>query len=409
MPWYLYFAVKQIFPTRGRLSFFTTVSVGGVTVGVMLLIIVLSLMNGFGEEIRNRIVDTSGDIRIASAGVIEHPEAILSRVRAVPEVASAEPYTSGMALLQADDRTAFPLIHSINPAPEGAVMPLDKFLVAGRREDLDDDAIFLGSGLANRLNVRVGDQVDLTSPNSLRPGRTNVLSLPRALRVAGIFHTEWDQLDDNSAICTTHLMQDLYDLDTGVNGITVRLRPGFEPDPVTAGLNRWLPPANRAISWQDSNRDFLYVLQLEKNVMFFLLFFIEIVAAFAIAGSLLIVVARRAREIGLLATLGARPREIAGIFCLQGLLIGVTGTILGIAGAGLALHYRHEFLQLLAWITQNEAALARFHQFSRLPASSTARDIVLVVIASLLISTLAGLLPAWRAARLRPAVALREA
>jgi lipoprotein-releasing system permease protein len=408
MPWYLYFALKQIFPTRGRVSFFTAVSVGGVTLGVMLLIIVLSLMNGFGDEIRSRIVDTSGHLRVVQSGVLENAGSILARVRAQPEVEAAAPYTSGMALLQSEEKTAFPYLHGIDPALENSVVPLGRFLVAGRLDDLDDDAILLSSGLADRLEVRTGEQVDLFSPRSIRPGPATSISLPRSLRVAGIFHTGWNQVDENSAICTTRLAQELYVLGTGVNGIAVRLKPGIETDVVTARLNQLLPPAVRAVSWQDSNRDFLYVLQLEKNVMFFLLFFIEIVAAFAIAGSLLIVVTRRAREIGLLASLGARPREIAGIFCLQGLLVGAVGSALGVACAWLALHYRHGFLEVLARVSQNEAGLARFYQFSDIPASYSARDLVLVVAASLVISTLAGLLPAWRAARLKPAEALRR-
>jgi lipoprotein-releasing system permease protein len=408
MPWYLYFALKQVCPTRGRVSFITAVSVGGVTLGVMLLVVVLSLMNGFAEEIRHRIVDTSGDIRIVGAGTIAQPGPILDRVRALPEVAAAAPYVRGLMLLQAADRTALPGLRGIDPAQEAAVIPLGKFLVAGRLEDLDDEAVVLGSGLAERLDVRVGEELDLIPPQALQPGHTTAIKLGRSLRVAGIFHTDWGQLDDNSAICTARLLQDLYELGTGVHGITVRLRAGVDVDAVTAGLNRWLPPEIRAVSWQDSNRDFLYVVQLEKNVMFFLLFFIEIVAAFAIAGSLLIVVARRAREIGLLAALGARRPEIAAIFCLQGLMIGSAGTLLGLAGAGLALHYRHGLLHLLARVTQHEAALERFQRFSDLPMGYAAQDIVLVVGATLVISTLAGLLPAWRAARLRPAVALRD-
>lgn len=407
MPWYLYFALKQIFPTRGRLSFFTAVSVGGVTLGVMLLIIVLSLMNGFGDEVRTRIVDTSGHLRIVQHGLLENAGSILARTRALPEVAAAAPYTNGMGLLQSGENSAFPHLHGIDPSEENSVVPLGKFLVEGRLDDLDDDAVFLSSGLAARLDVRTGEQVDVFSPRSIRPGPATTVSLPQSLRVAGIFHTDWNQIDDNSAICTTRLLQDMFALGTGVNGIVVRLKPGAEADLVAATLNKSLPPSVRAISWQDSNRDFLYMLQLQKNVMFFLLFFIEIVAAFAIAGSLLIVVARRAREIGLLAALGARPLEIAGIFCLQGLLIGAVGTVLGLAGAGLALHYRHGLLSVLALLSQNEAALARFYQFSRIPASYSVPDLVLVVLASLIISALAGLLPAWRAARLKPADALR--
>lgn len=408
MPWYLYFVLKQVFPTGGRASFFTLISVSGVTLGVMLLVIVLSLMNGFGAEVRSRIVDTSGDVRIMQSGLLPDANSILTRTRALPGVEAAAPYTTGMALLQSEEKMAFPYLHGIDPAVENSVVPLERFLVAGRLDDLDDDAIFLSSGVAARLELQVGEHVDLFSPRAMRPGTGGTISLPRSLRVAGIFHTDWNQIDDNSAICTTRFLQDLYGLGAGVNGIAVRLKPGIDPDQITGELNQQLPPAVRAISWQDSNRDFLYVLQLEKNIMFFLLFFIEVVAAFAMAGSLLMVVARRAREIGLLAALGARRGEIAGIFCLQGLLIGIMGTILGLICAGLALHYRHGLLHVLAAVSQQEAALARFYQFSRIPANYAVRDLVLVVAASLLISTVAGLLPAWRAARLKPADALRN-
>lgn len=408
MPWYLYFVLKQVFPTRGRASFFTLISVSGVTLGVMLLVIVLSLMNGFGEEVRSRIVDTSGDLRIVQSGLLQHAASILASTRALPGVEAAAPYVTGMALLQSEEKLAFPYLHGIDPAMENAVVPLDRFLVAGRLDDLDDDAIFLSSGVAARLELQVGEHVDLFSPRGMRPGTDGTISLPRSLRVAGIFHTDWNQIDDNSAMCTMRFLQDLQGLGAGVSGIAVRLKPGTDPDLITAQLNQQLPAVVRAISWQDSNRDFLYVLQLEKNIMFFLLFFIEVVAAFAMAGSLLLVVARRAREIGLLAALGARRGEIAGIFCLQGLLIGIMGTGLGLIGAALALHYRHGLLHGLAAISQQEASLARFYQFSRIPANSTGRDLVLVVVASLIISALAGLLPAWRAARLKPADALRH-
>lgn len=408
MPWYLYFALKQIFPTGGRWSFFTMVSVGGVTAGVMLLIIVLSLMNGFGDVVRDRIVDTNGHIRVVKDGIIGDSESLLVRMRSRPEIAAVAPYARGMALVQSEEKAAFPYIHGIDPTQESGVVPMDKMLVAGRLDDLDDDAILLSSGLAARLGVATGGQVDLFPPRSTRPGGTGEISLPQTLRVAGVFHTGWSQIDDNSAICTIRLVQDLFVLGNGVHGIAVRLKPGIEADLVAARLNQFLPPSVRAVSWRDSNRDFLYLLQLEKNVMFFLLFFIEIVAAFAISGSLLIVVTRRTREIGLLASLGARPREVAGIFCLQGLLIGAMGTALGGAGAWLALHYRHGILQLLTRLSQSEAALARFREFGDIPASHAGRDVLLVVVSSLVIATLAGLLPAWRAARLRPAEALRS-
>jgi lipoprotein-releasing system permease protein len=313
-----------------------------------------------------------------------------------------------MALLQSEEKMAFPYLHGIDADREAAVVPMGKFLVSGRLDELDDDSVLLSSGLADRLDVRLGESVDFFAPRSLRAGHTREISLPRSLRVVGIFQTRWDQIDGNTAICTNRFLQDVFGLGAGVSGIALRLRPEVEPDAIAARLNQLLPASVRAISWQDSNRDFLYVMQLEKNVMFFLLFFIEIVAAFALAASLLILVTRRTREIGLLAALGARPREVAGIFCLQGLLIGVMGTTLGLLGAVVALHYRQGLLQAMVRVLQSEAALARFRQFQDIPASCSARDFGVVILSSLLVCTLAGLLPAWRAARLKPAQALRS-
>jgi lipoprotein-releasing system permease protein len=150
------------------------------------------------------------------------------------------------------------------------------------------------------------------------------------------------------------------------------------------------------------------VIQLEKNMMFFFLLFIVLVASFAIASSLLIAVVRKTREIGLIGALGGKPRHVAACFCFQGFFIGVAGTTLGIGFAVTALTFRNEVVHTFARLTQSEAALLRFYQFSNLPLSYSVRDFVLIITSSIVIATLAGLLPAWRAARLKPVEALRN-
>ena len=158
----------------------------------------------------------------------------------------------------------------------------------------------------------------------------------------------------------------------------------------------------------DSFSDFLWVLGLEKSMIFFLLLFIVIVAAFSVTSSLLISVVRKTREIGLLGALGARPRHVAACFCAQGLFIGLFGTLLGLGLGFCALYVRNDVVLGLARLTQRQEVLQRFYQFSELPYHVDGHDIALIVVLTIVISTLAGLLPAWRAARLKPVEALRS-
>ena len=157
----------------------------------------------------------------------------------------------------------------------------------------------------------------------------------------------------------------------------------------------------------EANQEFLFVLQLEKNLIFFLLVFIVIVAAFSVMSSLLIAVVRKTREIGLLGALGGEPRQVAACFCAQGLLIGVTGTGAGLVLGGAALYFRNDMVRVFTQLTSSAEALERFYQFSNLPAHLSRGDLTMIITSTIVISTLAGMIPAWRAARLRPVEALR--
>jgi lipoprotein-releasing system permease protein len=408
MPWYLYLALKQLFPSGRRIAFFTLASIVGVMLGVAVLIIVLSVMNGFGDEIREKIVETNGHVHVENGGIMLDQDAVMAKVRGLPEVAAVTAYARGMVMLQAGNRPAFPVIQGIDVAHAQDVIPLAKFLLAGRVEDLDDDSVFLSSELAASLAVRVGQKVDLYSPLLLERLKKDELMLPRELRVAGIFETGWNQVDSNTVICSLRLMQELYGLGHGVHGVSVRLRPGFDSDEVAAKLNAVFSGSYRAISWIDSFRDFLFVIQLEKNMMMFIMLFIILVASFAIASSLLTAVVRKTKEIGLIGALGGKPRHVAACFCFQGFFIGVAGAALGIGLAVLALAFRNEVMHTFARVTNSEAALLRFYQFANLPCSYSPHDFVVVTTCSVLIATLAGLLPAWRAARLKTVEALRS-
>jgi lipoprotein-releasing system permease protein len=205
-------------------------------------------------------------------------------------------------------------------------------------------------------------------------------------------------------------MQELYGLGRSIHGINVKIAPGADADDVAARINGALPPAARARarSWIEANQDFLFILQLEKNMIFFLLTFIIIVAAFSVTSSLLISVVRKTREIGLLGALGGQPRQVAACFCFQGLLIGTVGTAAGLGLGFGTLHFRNAIVEGFTRLTSSEEVLTRFYQFSQLPSHTAGSDVVMIVVCSVVISTLAGLLPAWRAARLKPVEALRN-
>ncbi|MBK8859025.1 MAG: ABC transporter permease [Opitutaceae bacterium] len=410
MPWYLYLALKQLFPSGRRYPFFTLISILGVALGVALLVISISVMGGFGHEIRRMIVDTQGEVQVKARGFIQEPAALQSLLARVPGVAATTAYAEGVAMLEHDRKPAFPAVQGIDLNHVNDVIPLRRFVRLGSLDNLDDDSVILSSQLAISLGARLGSMVELYSPLLLEKLKNDEVMLPRELTVVGIFEVGHQQLDSSVVIVTLRTMQDLYGLGRGVHGVNVKIAEGEDPDRVARRINEALPPDGNveARSWIDANQDFLFVLQLEKNMIFFLLTFIIIVAAFSVASSLLIAVVRKTREIGLLGALGGKPRQVAACFCFQGFFIGVAGTVVGLVLGFTMLHFRNDMIRVFTQLTGSEEVLTRFYQFSRLPAYTAPTDIALIIACTIVISTLAGLLPAWRAARLKPVEALRS-
>lgn len=410
MPWYLYLALKQLFPSGKRFPFFTAISILGVALGVALLVISTSVMGGFGREIRRMVVDTQGDVQVRANGYITRPADLLARIRKVPGVVAATPFAEGVVMIECERKPAFPGIQGVDLASVDQVIPLSGYIRAGSLDDLDDDSVILSSKLATSIGAHLGSTIEVYTPLLLEKLKNDEVILPRELRVAGIFEIGHDQLDSSLVIGTLRLMQDLYGLGAGVHGINIRTAPGTDADEMAARINEALPSHSgaRARSWIEINQDFLFVLQLEKNMIFFLLTFIIIVAAFSVTSSLLISVVRKTREIGLLGALGGKPRHVAACFCFQGFLIGAAGTVVGLALGFGALHFRNDMVAVFTRLTSSQEVLVRFYQFSNLPAYSSPGDVWAIVLCSVVISTLAGLLPAWRAARLKPVEALRS-
>lgn len=383
----------------------------GVTLGVALLIVSISVMGGFGREIRRMIVDTQGDVQVRGPGFIEHPERVIAALEADPDVVGVTPFAEGVVMLEYRSKPAFPALQGIDINRVNSVIPLDDYVRTGSLNDLDDDSIILSSKLAYGLGAHIGSMVEIYSPLLLDKMKGDEVMLPRELEVVGIFEIGHQALDSSVVLVTLRRMQELYGLGDSVHGMSLKLRDGADPDVVARRLNGTLTdvaPGAFAQSWLDANQQFLFVVQLEKNMIFFLLLFIIVVAAFSVTSSLLISVVRKTREIGLLGAMGGRPRDVALCFCWQALIIGASGTAIGV-GAGFAvLHYRNDIIGAFTKLTGSEEALLRFYEFANLPSYLSGHDLAMIVSTAVIISTLAGVLPAWRAAKLQPVEALRS-
>jgi len=365
-------------------------------------------MNGFGHQIRESLLKVNGDIRIESNRVIFDWERIEGFVESIEGVAQVSPYAHGVVMLQHRNLPVFPAVMGIDLSQETPFIPILDFMVLGKFEDLDDDSVLLGSTLAQRISATVGSEIELFTPLMLDRLKRDEVLLPREVKVVGIFQTGRNDVDSNTVITSMRLMQDLYGLDDGIHGLAVRVKEGYSVEVIAEHLNEVLKTPLRATTWLETNREYVFVLQFEKTMMTIIMFFIILVASFSIASSLMISVIRKTREIGLLVAMGARPRDIALSYCFQGLIIGITGVIFGILLQATILHFRNEIVWTFADLTNSSSALLRFYQFNDIPAKYELLDFQIVSAITILICLLAGLVPAVRALRLKPADALRS-
>jgi lipoprotein-releasing system permease protein len=407
MPWYFYLALKQLFPT-GRFPFFTLISVIGVLLGVMVLVVVTSVMGGFGHELRRMIVQTEGEVQVKARAPIEDVQGVVDRILATPGVAAATPFVAGPVMVLAGQSPAYPMFRGVDLETVEQVTNLQRFITGGQLEDLDDDSVIISAELASTVGARLGDQIEIYSPLLIQKLKSDEVFLPRQFRIVGYFQIGHQHLDSSTIYGTLRAAQELYGLGHSVHGIYVRVKPGAKEEDVVAQLDQQLPRHIQAFSWMQSWESFLWVLNLEKSIFFFILLIIVLIAAFSVMSSLLISVVRKTREIGLLGALGANARGVALCFCGQAFFIGVIGTLLGLAtGFGL-LAVRNKIVHAIAGALNREGTLRQFYQFTDLPSNPQVGDMVAIVIAAIIFSTLAGLLPAWRAAKLKPVEALRS-
>lgn len=408
MPWPLHLALRQLFPPGRVFPAFAGVSILGVALGVASLLVVQTVMNGFAEEHRLRIREAFGDVVAVAPGPIEAPAALARAIAADAAVRSAEPYAEGPALARAGDFSSVAFVRGVRPDDPG--LPARSYVAEGSLDDLDDGRVALGRGLARQLRLRVGDRVELWAPAMAERAERGRAPLPAELEVCAILRTGFSEVDDRAALVPLRRFRELWDLGDRAHGVVIRLRDPSGPSAEAAASRlEAAHPGARFRPWTSLKRDFLEAIRFEKTMLFFLMFIITLVAAFSIGSTLFSAVVRRSREIGVLAALGAPPSSVAAVFAIQGLLVGVLGTLLGFALTWAVLAGRDGILAAINAAFGDGEMVASVYNFSFVPLHYDAGDFALAAAFTLLATTLAGLAPALWAARRRPTEAMRDA
>jgi len=424
LPFELLLALRYLRPRRTFVSVITVISILGVMLGVAVLIIVISVMTGFDRQLRDRIVGFNGHLHIIAGGLTEDYRAVMDVVRRQPGVKGVAPYVLGQVLVktqpeEGNPRVLAPVVRGIDPRIEGSVSVLPKSIVAGEF-DVKGRGLLVGRSIADRLDVNVGDRVAVYSVRDFeeweegRKQNREEAPLADDYVIRGIFDVGYHEYNDLFVVTSLANAQDMYRLDDSVHGLIVTLD---DPDQANA-VRRELEPALAELdpadprgfeisTWMEENSTILEALIVEKSVMYYLLFFIVLVAAFGITSALITFVVQKTREIGMLKALGGTRGQVVWLFLSQSLIVGVLGVICGFGLGMLAVSYRNEFLHFMRRATGFELFPAQIYNFSELPALIVPGDIAVICGGSLVICLLAGLLPAWNAGRLKPVEALR--
>jgi len=327
----------------------------------------------------------------------------------LPRVKAASPYVLGIVLVEANRRVATPYVKGIDPNREVTVSRLAEYLRQGQGQlDLAGDRAVIGRQLAIQLGVFLGDRITVYSPRNLEK-RGEEVYLPAELTITGIFESGMYEYDVGLVITSLETAQDLYELGGAVHGVELLTDdPVAGARAVAAQLNARLAPPLQAQTWAELNKRLLGAIQVEKTVMFFILIFIIVVAAFGIMSTLITVTVQKTKEIGVLKALGATPGKILRVFLLQGFIVGVIGVALGVALGLLTVDNINPINDLLSRAAGLELFPEEIYNFREIPAFLATRDLLTIAVSALAICTLAGLLPALRAARLEPVEALHS-
>ena len=417
LPFELLLALRYLRPKRTFVSIITLISIIGVALGVSVLIIVISVMSGFDEEMREKILGFNSHLHVVEPGsTLTNYVDVQKKVATHPRVKGVAPFISGPVLVEAPARDGqsgiwAPYIRAVDPESERTVSSVASNIVDGTF-DVGLRGILVGTAFADRMHIGVGDLLDIYSLRHLKRIRESQktgedeMILADEYEVRGIFNVGFYEYDSQVVIVSLEDGQEMYDIGDSVHGLTVMLDDPFQASAVRDELESVLGLEYRVTTWLEES-PLLAAVLVEKNVMLYILFFIVIVAAFGITCTTITFIVMKTREIGLLKALGATNRQVMWVFMGQSLVVSFFGIVTGVALGLLAVHYRNPFLDFMRSTTGMELFPPSIYGFSQLPALVIPGDVAIICGGSLFICLAAAAFPARYASRLNPVEALR--
>jgi len=381
----------------------TAISISGVAVGVMALLVVLSVMSGFHQDLQKKILGANAHIIIRDyKGAIQSYEKTAEKLKGETDLISYAPFVLGQVMVSSGNRTHGVFMRGIDPAKESQTTDILSHVKDGDFSKLSEEGeipgIILGKELASSLGVFVGDKINIVSPLG-EIGPMGMLPKIRQFRVVAIFEIGMFEYDSSLALTNIKAAQEFFSMDNTISGVEVRLHDIYKAPEIKKHLQKKLGFPYYVMDWMQMNKNLFSALKLEKFAMFVILVLIILVASFNIISNLIMNVIEKSREIAILKAIGATNRSIMAIFILQGLFIGIIGTTVGVLG-GFALGYILNTYQIIK-------LPADVYYLSHLPVKMNLFDFVTVSLSAVTITLLATIYPAWQAAKLDPVEPLR--
>lgn len=389
------------------ISFISMISMFGIALGVAALIVVLSVMNGFQKEVRDRMLSVLAHIEVIGPSALPDWQKTAAEALQNKEVVGAAPYVAAQAMLTRDDAVRGVLLRGVEPSQEPKVSDIGSQFRAGSMTALAPGGfgIALGNELANAMGVQVGDKVTLVAPQgTMTPA--GVLPRLKQFTVVGVFSSGHFEFDSALALINMHDAETLFRL-SGPTGVRLKLQDMQRAPQVANELAGTMSGELYLRDWSKQNRNWFAAVQTEKRMMFIILTLIIAVAAFNLVSTLVMTVTDKQADIAILRTMGAQPGSIMKIFIVQGVAIGFIGTILGVAGGTLIATNIDVIVPFIERLLHVQFLPRDIYFISELPSDPRVNDIATIGIISFVLATLATLYPSWRAARVNPAEALR--
>jgi lipoprotein-releasing system permease protein len=415
LPFSFFLSLKYLLPQRDFVFLITILSIVGVTLGVATLVTVVAVMTGYEVRMRETVLGFEPHLTVQQRRPIDDWPAVLSTLKANPGVTDAAPFTFGQLVLDVDRQLRAVSVQGLDPKP-GPILDRLQHLVREGSFDLSSDSLVIGGALARKMGIKVGDRVLL---HSLANGRQLLdaqktgqvpedLIVPAELTVAGIFDSGRYTYDIQTLFIPLEVGQTLYNLQGGVHGIFAQVKDPYHADEVQTELRESIPLPLEIYTWMDRNRGKFEFIASNRLLIYVLVFMIVIVAGFSVMSTMVTVTYQKRREIGILKAVGARMDQIVGVFLGQGLAVGAIGSLYGLVVGLWSLFRREEFLRFIARLSRREIFAAEVYDFYDLPARLAATDIVVICGGAVLTCAFSTLLPAYLAARLDAARALRN-